>query len=131
MVRKLALGLLISFPLLCYSESSVSISFKYEEGVATKIIVEGKSDNKMWVSVSLYPADYKDAVKEGRHIVRKLKAGTFIEVIILDSLHNASYEVALWNKKVECQEDWCKERGYYLDEVAFYQTGYFNSVKAK
>ena len=139
MFKKLALIIILFVPFIVMAKTPIKVTFVYDDGVPIKIIAEGAVSTTQWLGVSFYSAEYKDAITEGHHIVREIKAGTFNEEITLDSLiaphYNSSYEIALWGKKVDkkdCKIEndyWCKMRGFHLENLLFYQTGYFNTLK--
>ena len=130
---------LLFVSLLTYAQSSTKVTIEYKESVPVSILVEGTADKDIWLGVSLYPATFKDAIKEGHHITKEIKKGNFIEAFAIDNKlatqYGTSYEIALWGKKVDKKDCtikdcyWCATRGYHLEDAMFYQTGYFNTIK--
>jgi hypothetical protein len=123
------------------AKNSVNITFSYEDNIPAKIILDGVYDKNFYFGLSLYPQTVKDAIKDGSHMVievRKNKNDSFSVTVPIDSLirlgYNSSYELAFWGKKIlaknctikDCY--WCNTRGYHLEELLFYQTGYFNTI---
>ena len=90
---------------ILWAKSPVKVTFVYEDGVPKQIIAEGEVSSNQWLGVSFYPTVFKDAEKEGFHIVREIKAGYFNEEITIDTIlakhYNSSYEIALWGKRVD------------------------------
>ena len=129
------MALLVIVPLWCYCEDSVRVIFNYNEGILKDVVDEGRVKEKRWLGVSFYPATFKDAMKEGYHLVQEINKGSFRAEFLIDNnileRYSSSYEIALWDKKVPCKNEdsyWCKTRGYTLEGLAFYQMGYFNTT---
>ena len=130
---------LLLIPVYCYSADSVTVVFNYNsEGIPESIVVEGVAKENRWLGVSFYPTTFTDALKEGYHMVREIMAGNFREEFKMDNHllehYSSSYEIALWKNKVEkanCKIEnchWCNMRGYHLEGLLFYQSGYFNTL---
>lgn len=125
-------------PLIIIADNPAQVIFDYSNGIPSKITVIGETSETQWLGISLYPAKYKDAIKEGHHLVREIDEGKYKEEIVLDSnlvkKYGAVYEIALWGNKVykkDCKIKncyWCKTNGFHLDEIIFYSSGYFNTV---
>ncbi|MEO0072640.1 MAG: hypothetical protein ABIK10_04245 [candidate division WOR-3 bacterium] len=127
-----------------FSKSSFTVAFDYENNKPTKIILNGLIDRTVYLGVSLYSAEVKDPIADGYHLVKEIKPGPKDSFNITISLtepdlenYRYSYELAFWGKKIlakDCKiKDcyWCKTRGYHLDELIFYKTGYFNTILSK
>lgn len=141
MLKKLLLISICLGVATLWAKNPISITFQYDDNIINKIIVSGAVNKTQWLGVSLYPKEYKDAIKNGYHQTRDIAPDSFYNEFTLDTKEakkfNASYEIALWGKKV-LQKDclipdcyWCGKNGFHLDELLFYQTGYFNATLAK
>ncbi|MCC7429665.1 hypothetical protein IT568_02360, partial [bacterium] len=128
---------LITCFLLLISALSISaqeISFVYEKNVPVELKIDGKAEHTFWIGISFYPYGVKDGRTEGFHDFREIKLGRFAETFKIDKkFYGGTYEIAFWDKKInekDCQTEdclyWVKKRGFALDKMTFYKTGYFN-----
>ncbi|MCS7258313.1 MAG: hypothetical protein NZ601_02960 [candidate division WOR-3 bacterium] len=129
---------------LSYAKNSFTVAFDYEDNKPVRIVLSGILERPIYVGISLYPSEVKDPLTEGYHLVKEIKPApkdSFRTMIALSETgtknYNNSYEIAFWGKKIlakDCKiKDcyWCKTRGYHLDELLFYKTGYFNNIGIK
>lgn len=97
-------------------------------GFDASVQVTGTANGPAYLGFSAYPAS-----KSGKayHQVRYLSSGTFQQTFSLASSYKGgSYEVALWNKKVERSQcstsggcSWCKLNGFHMDGMRKYSSG--------
>ncbi|MGE0494566.1 MAG: urea transporter [Vulcanimicrobiota bacterium] len=91
--------------------------------------ITGQTPRRAYVGVSMYPVNARDAVRDGRHLVRSLKSGSFRETFSTSAYHGGTYEVALWGRKVlkkDCQLEgcqFCPRYGYHMDDMLLYRSG--------
>ncbi len=110
---------------------NTEISFDYDSGVPTKLTFDVKTARKkVWLGVSLYPASFKDALREGDHQQIELNGETLGKMVkVGKKFSGGTFEAAVWGKKVmksECKiEDcyWCAKNGFHLDELLAYKSG--------
>lgn len=97
-------------------------------GFDATVKVTGTANGPAYLGMSAYPAS-----KSGKayHQVRYLSSGTFQQTFALTSSYKGgSYEVALWNKKVERSRcttsggcSWCKLNGFHMEGMRSYSSG--------
>ena len=97
-------------------------------GFDASVQVTGTANGPAYLGFSAYPAG-----KNGKayHQVRYLSAGTFQQTFTMSSSYKGgTYEVALWNKKVDrnsCSTSggcsWCKLNGFHMDGMRKYSSG--------
>ncbi len=113
------------------SSISTEISFDYDTAVPKQLSFNVQSDRKKyWLGVSLYPAKFTDALKEGEHFQIEInEQRTSRAVKVGPRFRGGSFEAALWGKKVmkaDCTIPscyWCAKNGFHLDEMLFYKSG--------
>lgn len=84
----------------------------------------------MWLGVTQYPPQVKDAAKESVSTVYPIKQGRGItEIIVEPKFKNGTFEAAVWTRKLsqkECHstDEFCKKHGYSMTGKVSYVWGH-------
>lgn len=139
MIKKMAVVFLMIFLAGVAKAGDAEYSFGYEivknaSGNLTLKITTTVASGGLWLGVTAYPPNLKNAAKEASNQVFPVKQGRGIAEIDIDpKFVNGTFEAAVWTKKVskdDCQQtdELCQRLGYRLSGVMLsYVWGYLTA----